>query len=102
MYFGSAQLILVSPFLNPKSLKQLTVAVNPDDGKEGSEPHGQICRIARSHAQAHAGDEPGKARRKTRPYLSASSEIRERDKPYWRQPAPAHRANPQGAGGILL
>ena len=66
MYFGSAQLILVSPFLNPKSLEQLTVAViqmmakkapNPTDKYVGSRV--RMRRLMLAMSQEKLGEKLG-------------------------------------------
>src|SRR5262249_2759421 len=105
MYFPSAQLSLVSPFLSGLHSVQPDVAeAYADDGKEIAESDRQVRGFPRAHAEAagDAGKERGKAGGKAGPDLPAGAEIREGHEPHRREPASAHRANSEGAGILLF
>src|SRR5580693_264096 len=72
------------------------------DCQKDAEPDRQTCWQPRAHAPDDVVDEPGEARRRSRPDVSTSPEIRERHQSDRRQPAAAHFEHPSGARRILL
>ena len=86
----------------PITVNRGCIGVDYHDRQEGAKPYRQTCRQPRAHAADDAWDEPGEARGRSRPDLSASAEIREGHQPHRRQPVAADFAYSSGAGVVLL
>src|SRR5215831_2873792 len=70
--------------------------------QEGPKPDRQTRWQPGAHAPLDACNEPGEAGRRTRPYLPAGTEIRERHEPHRGEPAAANLPHFAGTGGVLL
>src|SRR5262249_48530298 len=70
--------------------------------KDGPEPHRPVCRQPGAYALQDACNEQGKAGWRTRAYLPAGAEIRERRQPHRGEPIAANVPYPTGVDRVLL